>query len=83
MYGLKEAAILVYNQLSQFLNANGYSHVKGTAGMWTHVTQPTAFCLCVDDIGLKYYSQDDLNHFLKTIGRKFVPYSLIKLQYKK
>ena len=56
MYGLKEVAILAYKQLTTSLNNQGYCHVLGTTGIWKHHTKPTAFCLCVDDIGVKYYS---------------------------
>ena len=45
MYGLKEAAVLAYDQLTKFLNLQGYHHVPGTAGIWTHRTKSTAFCL--------------------------------------
>ena len=71
MYGLQEAAVLAYDQLSGFLNKYGYKHVPGTAGLWKHDTKPTAFCLCVDDIGLKYYSEDDLQHFLTSIRNHY------------
>ena len=39
MYGLKEAAVLAYDQLSTFLDQYGYSHIPGTAGLWTHSTK--------------------------------------------
>ena len=71
MYGLKEAAVLAYNQLTDFLNKAGYHHVQGTSGLWTHHTKPTAFCLCVDDIGLKYYNKTDLQHFISTISKHY------------
>ena len=71
MYGLKEAAVLAYEQLKKFLNKYGYNHVPGTAGIWTHITKPTAFCLCVDDIALKYYNQADLHHFFTALGNHY------------
>ena len=71
MYGLKEAAVLAYDQLSGFLNKYGYSHVPGTAGLWKHATKRTAFCLCVDDIALKYYNDEDLQHFLQAIKNHY------------
>ena len=33
MYGLKEAAVLAYDQLTEFLNKEGYHHVQGTSGL--------------------------------------------------
>ena len=38
MYGLKQAAILAYNQLKQKLLPHGYSPVIGTVGLWQHDT---------------------------------------------
>lgn len=64
MYGLKEAAILTYDQLAGFLDTYGYHHVQGTAGLWKHTTKQTDFCLCIDDITLKYYSEADLKYFI-------------------
>ena len=71
MYGLKEAAVLPCEQLTTFLNQQGYHHVLGTTGIWKHNTKPTAFCLCVDDIGVKYYSQSDLQHLISTLQRHY------------
>ena len=71
MYGLKEAAVLAYEQLSKFLNTYGYHHVPGTAGVWSHTTKPTSVCLCVDDITLKYYNTDDLQHFLTALENHY------------
>ena len=63
VYGLKEAAILVYGQLAKFIKTHSYYHVPGTSGFWCHETRPTIFCLYVDNIALKYYSKDNLEHF--------------------
>ena len=38
MYGLKEAAVLAYNQLVKFLEEHGYYPEIGTAGLWSHKT---------------------------------------------
>ena len=64
MYGLKEAAVLAYNQLTKFMNQYGYKQVIGSPGVWTHATRKTVFCLCVDDIAVKYYNNDDKQHLL-------------------
>ena len=71
MYGLKEAAVLAYQQLSRFLALEGYTHVRGTAGLFTHNTRRTAFTLCVDDIGVKYCSQEDLAHLLQSLRKHY------------
>ena len=71
MYGLKEAAILAYQQLSDFMHKYGYKYVPGTSGLWTHTTRKTAFCLCVDDIAIKYYNNDDLQHLLQSLQNHY------------
>ena len=71
MYGLKQAAILAYNQLCKRLNEAGYKPIIGSAGMFRHVTRPTIFCLCIDDFGIKHYSNDDLDHLLQTLGKHY------------
>ena len=67
MYGLKQAAILAYTYLCNHLKPFGYYHVPGTHGIFAHESRPTKFCLCVDDFGVKYFSQDDKNHLINTL----------------
>lgn len=67
MYGLKQAAILAYQQLVSFLAPAGYIPIPNTAGMWKHKTRKTIFCICVDDFGIKYFNKTDLNHLLHTL----------------
>ena len=67
-YGLKQAAVLAYNQLKAQLLPAGYAPIIDTVGMWQHATKRTKLCLCVDDFGIKYYGKEDNNHLLKAIG---------------
>ena len=67
MYGLKQAAILAYNQLVIALAPAGYYPAPHTVGLWCHKSKPTKFCLCVDDFGVKYYSKVDADHFLNAL----------------
>ena len=71
MYGLKQAAILAYDNLKTNLQPFGYSPVVGTVGLWKHATRPTTFCLCVDDFGIKYTSKSDAQHLLDAIGSSY------------
>ena len=71
MYGSRNAAILTYDNLKENLKPFGYYPVEGTTGIWTHKYRRTRFCLCVDDFGLKYYSRDDTNRFLKALGANY------------
>ena len=67
MYGLRQAAILAYNQLVANLKPYGYYPIPHTVGMWAHTTRPTKFCLCVDDFGIKYHSTEDAHHLLDAL----------------
>ena len=71
MYGLKQAAILAYEQLVDHLKLHGYEPVIGTTCIFHHKTRRTKFCLCVDDFGVKYYTKNDLDHFLDTLRKKY------------
>ena len=71
MYGLKQAAILAYDNLQQCLKPFGYTPVIGTVGVWQHDTIPTKFCLCVDDFEIKYHSKSDAQHLLNAIGTHY------------
>ena len=53
MYGLKQDALLAYNNPKKNLAQDGYSTIIGTVGLWKHETHPTKFCVCVDDFGIK------------------------------
>ena len=63
MYGLKQAAILAYDNLKTILKPFGYVPVTRTVGFWKHGTRPTTFCLYVDDFGIKYYTKTTPNTF--------------------
>ena len=71
MYGLRNAAILAYNNLKRKLAPFGYFPVESTVGLWAHKTRRTRFCLCVDDFGIQYHTQDDANHLLRAIGSNY------------
>jgi hypothetical protein len=68
MYGLKEAAILAFEQLRDHLAPFGYHPVRHTPGLWKHDTRPTTFTLAVDDFGIKYFSQADADHLFTAIA---------------
>ena len=70
-YGLKEAGILAFNYVIENLALHGYRPVKYTAGLWEHKKRNTNFLLCVDDFGIKCDNQDDLDHLLNTLQKKY------------
>ena len=67
MYGLKQAAILAFNQLEENLAPHGYRPIPNTVGMWRHESRPIQFCLCVDDFGIKYVNKDDADHLVSAL----------------
>ena len=71
MYGLKQAAILAYRHLVNCLAPHGYEPVPFTTGIWRHKTRRTKFCLCVDDFGVKYFNDDEKNHFLSSLRQHY------------
>ena len=71
MYGLKQAAILAYNQLVKVLVTFGYYPEPHTTGIWSHSTLKTKFCLCVDDFGIKCFSRTNANHLLSALKSKY------------
>ena len=71
MYGLKEAAILAYEQLREHLSKSGYVPMKHTPGVWRHGSRPTTFTLAVDDFGIKCFKKSDADHLLKALGEKY------------
>ena len=71
MYGLKQAAILAYNELKKNLKKFGYHPITGTVGLWEHETKPTKFCVCVDNFGVKYFNKDDANHLIDSLQNHY------------
>jgi hypothetical protein len=67
MYGLKQAALLAYQHLVKQLAPYGYHPCPCTTGLWQHDTRQTKLCLCVDDFGVKYFSQHDADHLLDAL----------------
>ena len=64
MYGLEQAAILAYDHLCDNLGQYGYHPVKHSLGLWKHETNSITFCFCVDDFGVKYFNQRDIQHLI-------------------
>lgn len=68
MYGLKQAAILAYNQLNEKLVSHIHSPVTVTGGLWEPTTRRNKICFCLEDFGLMYFSKKDADHLLDVIG---------------
>jgi uncharacterized protein YaaQ len=71
MYGLPQAGANAHDELSERLEKEGYYQSNIIPGLWKHKTRPTLFALIVDDFGIKYMSEDDLNHLIKTLQQYY------------
>lgn len=71
MYGLKQVTVLAYIHLSKFLKDAIYYPIVGTLGLWAHKTRKTIFCLCIDDFGVNFFKNEDLNYLQKTIKQQY------------
>jgi hypothetical protein len=71
MYGLPQAGSLGHDLLESRLNEAGYYQSKIVPGFWKHQTKPTQFVLVVDDFGIKYLTDKDLDHLIKSLEKYY------------
>lgn len=71
MYGLKQAAVLAYNNLSQLLKSTDYVPIINTSDLWKHTTHHTLFLLCVDNFGVNYYNKEDVQYLKQVIEKEY------------
>ena len=71
MYGLKQAAIVAFDQLKDHLESHGYFPIPNTVGMWKHKSRPIQFYLCVDNFGIKFTNTTDVEHLLDSLKKKY------------
>ena len=69
MYGLKQAAILLYNLTKQRLKPEGYHPIKESNRLWKNKTRWTIFALTVDNFGIKYFCREDTNHLTNALKK--------------
>jgi hypothetical protein len=62
--GLPQVGILANKCLRCKLAPNGYFEHISTPSLWYHETWPILFTLVVDDFGVKYVNQEDINHLI-------------------
>ena len=67
IHGLKEASLLAFKQLVTNLQPFGYEPCPFTPGLWQHTSRRTAFTLCVDDFGVKYFNKADADHLIQAL----------------
>ena len=67
VWGLPQAGILANKRLCRKLAPFGYFEHARTPGLWYHVSRPISFTLVVDDFGVKYVDQDDIDHLIAAV----------------
>ena len=71
MYGLKQVGYLANQNLQKHLAKYGYTTCRHTRGLWKHHTQDIQFVLVVDDFGIQYVYNDDLQHLLNVLKDRY------------
>jgi hypothetical protein len=72
MYGLPQAGIIANERRTKFLEPHGYAPCPITPGLWQHNTRPINFSLVVDDFGIKYTDQADIDHLIAALSKHYV-----------
>ena len=75
MYGLKQNAVLSYNNQLNNIAPHGYVPCKYSTDPLWHATKKTEFCFYVYDFGFKYFSDATNDHILK-FKKNIIKYSL-------
>ncbi len=71
MWGLPQAGILANKLLKKYLAPHKYFECTHTPSLWRHATRPITFMLVVDNFGVKYTRQEDIDHLIECIKKKY------------
>jgi hypothetical protein len=71
MYGLPQAGSLGHDLLEERLNKEGYFQSKIVSGLWKNKTRDIKFVLVVDDFGIKYIKEADLDHLIQALEKHY------------
>ena len=71
MYGLPQAGILANNLLTKCLAEKGYYQSQYTPGVWKHVHRNIAFCLVVDNFGIKTTKMEHMLHLRQALKEHY------------
>jgi hypothetical protein len=72
IYGLPQSGRLSQDRLIKHLAEHDYIQCPNTPALFRHRHQNFAFTLVVDDFGLKYSNEADLNMFLAVLRQQYV-----------
>ena len=70
-YGLKKGGKIAHDNLFQHLKQHGCVCAGVTDGLFKHVTQDISFTLVVEDFGIKYTREADVQHLIKIMRKKY------------
>ena len=71
MFGLKEVAILAYDQLKAHLAKYRYVPMEHTPSLWHHKSHLITFTLAVDDFGIKHFNKSNAEHLFEVLCDKY------------
>ena len=71
MYSLPQAGSLGHDLLEEQLNKEGNFQSKIVSGLWKHKTRDINFVLVVDDFGVKYIKEADLDHLIQALEKHY------------
>ena len=71
MYGLPQSGAIANELLEKRLNAEGYFQSKIVPGFWKHRSRDLQFVLVVDDFGIKYLRDEDLDHLIAVLKKHY------------
>lgn len=62
MFGLLHSGKIVFDQLVQCIEQHHYKRVNCTSRLWTNAKTGTGFTLVVDDFGVKYANNQQVEY---------------------
>jgi hypothetical protein len=71
VWGLPQAGILANKFLRKCLAPHGYYECTQTLGLWKHTSRPILFTLVVDNFGVKYTNQGDVDHLIGILKKDY------------
>ena len=71
MYVLPQASIIIHTELKEHVATVRYRPCRYTPVLWEHESRDTKSCLIVDDLVIKYTSDDELQHLLSALRNNY------------
>eukprot|EP00957_Ditylum_brightwellii_P022289 1681830-Ditylum_brightwellii.AAC.1 len=71
MYRLPQAGKIANDQLIKHLATFGYSPAQHTPGLWKHKDRDIIFCLVVNNFGIKYTNENNLQYLIRVLQQLY------------